>query len=265
MSDWPVSSGHNRLNDIINNVNENGSKKHEEVGVFQIVILILSIVVLGALAVDTAFKLPPNIASLLQTLDTLVCIVLLFDVGIRFYRAKSKLAFLKWGWIDLVASIPNLPLFRIGRLVRILRIIRLFRALRATQKITTLLLKDKIQTGFASIILTFFLLIMFSSIGILICEQQEQGANIKTAGDAVWWSVTTITTVGYGDKYPVTSEGRCLAMGLMIAGVGFFAASSGLVASAFIGSRQKAIVTEEEILERLKKLDEKMDQLMRNE
>ena len=232
-------------------MNKSGSNQHEQVGIFQIIILILSVVVLGALVVDMAIKLPPSIAGLLQTLDTLVCIVLLFDFGFRFYKAESKLTFLKWGWIDLVASIPNLPAFRIGRLVRILRVIRLFRALRATHKITTLLLKDKLQTGFASVILTFFLLIMFSSIGVLICEQQDPAANIKTADDALWWSVTTITTVGYGDKYPITPEGRFLAMGLMIAGVGFFAASSGLVASAFIGSKQKRTATEEEILERL--------------
>jgi voltage-gated potassium channel len=244
-------------------MNEVGSTKHEEIGFFQVVILILSVIVLGALVLDTAFKLPANITEILQTLDTIVCLVLLLDFGIRLYKAESKLGFLKWGWIDLVASIPNLPVLRIGRLVRILRVIRLFRALRTTHKITTLLLKDKLQTGFASIALTFFLLIMFSSIGILICEQQVPGANIKTADDAIWWSVTTITTVGYGDKYPVTPEGRYLAMGLMIAGVGFFGASSGLVASSFIGSKQKGLANDEEILSRLKKLDEKIDALVR--
>jgi voltage-gated potassium channel len=72
------------------------------------------------------------------------------------------------------------------------------------------------QTGVMSVILTAFLLIMFCSIGILICEQQDPDANIKTAGDAIWWSVTTITMVGYGDKYPVTAEGRIVAMILMI-------------------------------------------------
>jgi voltage-gated potassium channel len=239
----------------------NGSEQQEEVGIFQIAVLVLTVVALGGLVADSAFNLPPNIDRLMQTLDTVVCCVLLLDFGIRFYRAKSKPAFLKWGWIDLVASIPNLPAFRIGRLIRILRIIRLFRALRATHKITTLLLRDKLQTGFVSVGLMFFLLIMFSSVGILICEQQEPAANIKTAFDAVWWSVATITTVGYGDKYPVTTEGKCLAMGLMVAGVGFFAASSGLVASTFIAPKPKGPTTEEEILERLKRLEEKIDRL----
>jgi voltage-gated potassium channel len=78
-------------------MNETGEKNSEKVGLFQIVILILSIVVLGALCVDTVFKLPKEISDVLQTLDTLVCVLLLADFVIQFYKAESKLAFLKWG------------------------------------------------------------------------------------------------------------------------------------------------------------------------
>jgi voltage-gated potassium channel len=158
------------------------------------------------------------------------------------------------------------PILRVGRFVRILRIIRLLRAIRATHKITSIILKNKLQTGVTSVILTAFLLIMFCSIGILICEQQDPKANIKTAGDAIWWSVTTITTVGYGDKYPVTTEGRIVAMILMISGIGLFGIFSGLAASFFLGSRQQTIVHEEsKILARLEKLEGKIDQLKRNQ
>ena len=247
-------------------MNETGAKISEKVGLFQIVILILSIVVLGALGADTIFKLPKEISDILQTLDTLVCVLLLTDFCTRFYKAESKLAFLKWGWIDLIASIPNLPILRVGRLIRILRVIRLLRAIRATHKISSLILKDKIKTGVTSVVLTSFLLVMFCSIGILICEQQNPDANIKTAGDAIWWSVTTITTVGYGDKYPVTTEGRIVAMILMIAGIGLFGILSGLAAAFFVGARQGNIVQEEnKILARLVKLEEKIDQLKRNQ
>lgn len=249
-------------------MNETGAKNSEKVGLFQIVVLILSIVVLGAIGADTVFKLPKEISNVLQTLDMLVCIVLLTDFGIRFYKAESKLTFLflKWGWIDLIASIPNCPILRVGRLVRILRVIRLLRAIRATHKITSLLLKNQLQTGVASVILTAFLLVMFCSIGILICEQQNPDANIKTAGDAIWWSVTTITTVGYGDKYPITTEGRIVAMILMITGIGLFGILSGLAAAFFVGSKQQGIVHEEnKILARLEKLEEKIDRLKREQ
>jgi voltage-gated potassium channel len=239
-----------------------GEKNSEHVGLFQIVVLILSIIVLIALAVDTIFVLPKEISEVLQALDTLICVILLIDFGIRFYKAESRLGFLKWGWIDLVASIPFIPILRVGRLVRILRIIRLLRAIRVTHKITSLLLKDKVRTGMASALLTSFLLIMFCSVGVLICEQPDPQANIKTAGDAIWWSVATITTVGYGDKYPVTTGGRMVAMLLMVSGIGLFGIFSGLAASFFVEANQKNIVTEEsKILARLEQLEGKIDRL----
>jgi voltage-gated potassium channel len=247
-------------------MNEAGIKNSEKVGLFQIVILILSVVVLGALGADTIFKLPKEVSDILNIFDTLVCVVLLIDFAIRFYKAESKLTFLKWGWIDLVASIPNVQFLRVGRLVRILRIIRLLRAIRATQKISSLLLKDKIKTGVTSVFLTSFLLVIFCSIAILICEQQNPDANIKTAGDAIWWSVTTITTVGYGDKYPITTEGRIVAMILMIGGIGLFGLLSGLAAAFFVGTKQANIVHEEnKILAKLEKLEEKIDRFTRNQ
>ena len=235
---------------------------HEEIGVYQIVILILSFIVLGMLVADAAFNLPPEISGVLRKLDTLVCIVFLVDVCVRFYRAKSKLAFLKWGWIDVIASIPNLPVLRWGRLVRVLRIIRLIRALRATHKITALVLKSKFQAGVASVVLTSILLVIFAALGILICEQPDPQANIKTADDAMSWGVATITTVGSADKYPVTTEGRFLAMVVMISGMGLFGGLGGLAASFFIGTKEKTIVAEEnKILARLEKLEEKIDRL----
>jgi len=157
-------------------------------------------------------------------------------------------------------------ILRVGRLVRIVRVIRLLRAIRATHKITSLLLKDKIKTGIASVLLSAFLLILFCAVGILICEQQDPEANIKTAGDAVWWSVTTITTVGYGDKYPVYRRGKnrghdidgCRHRPLRIL--------SGLAASFFIGSRNKASFTRKaKILARLERLEEKIDRLKKGE
>ena len=246
-------------------MNGTGPTNSEKIGLFQIVVLLLSIVVLGALGADTIFKLPKEVSDILQVLDNLVCVLLLADFGIRFYKAESKPVFLKWGWIDLVASIPNVPILRVGRFVRILRVIRLLRAIRATQKISSILLKNKFQTGVTSVVLSSFLLVMFCSIGILICEQQDPNANIKTAGDAFWWSVSTITTVGYGDVYPVTAEGRILAMVLMISGIGLFGILSGLAASFFVGQNRGHMVQEEnKILARLEKLEEKIDRLKRD-
>jgi voltage-gated potassium channel len=82
-------------------------------------------------------------------------------------------------------------------------------------------------------------------------------------GDEV--SVATITTVGYGDVYPVTTEGRILAMGLMIAGVGMFGVLSGIVASSLMGQRRKEIEGNEEVMELLRKMDAKIEDLKKKD
>jgi voltage-gated potassium channel len=228
------------------------------VGPFQIVILILSVLVLVALVADTIFKLPNEISRILQAVDLFICVAFFVDFCVRFWKAESKLIFMKWGWIDLAACVPNIDVLRLGRLVRVLRLTRLLRGVRSLHRLLHLFFQNKRQGGFASVILTTFLLIVFSSVAILICEREPE-SNIKSAEDAVWWSVTTVTTVGYGDKYPVTTEGRIIAMVLMLSGVGLFGTLSGLVASFFLGAKQDEEEAElKEMLARLNALDAKL-------
>jgi voltage-gated potassium channel len=230
---------------------------------FQIAILIFTLVVLAALAVDTVGHPPHQVSTLIHWMDTAACAVFITDFCVRFSRAKSKRAFMRWGWLDLLASVPYVPSLRYARLIRVLRVIRLLRGVRSVHRVMRLLFDHKAQTGAASLVLMAFLLITFSSVSILICEQSADG-NIKTAEDAIWWSVSTITTVGYGDKVPVTTEGRILAMGLMIAGVGMFGGLSGLVAAFFLGQGERKPSDLHEVLARLDSLHAKLDGLSRN-
>ena len=101
---------------------------------------------------------------------------------------------------------------------RKIRLLRLIRAFRSTQSFIHHVFKNKAQGTFTSAILAI-LLIIFSSIAILQVEK-DPASNIRSAEDAIWWAYVTITTVGYGDKYPVTTEGRVIAAVLMTAGVG---------------------------------------------
>jgi voltage-gated potassium channel len=229
---------------------------------FQIAILIFTLVVLGALTADTVGHLPPRVSTLIHWLDTLACVVFFTDFCVRFFRGESKKAFMKWGWIDLLASVPYVPGVRFARIARMLRVIRLLRGIQAVHRIMQMLFRHKGQTGAASLVLMVFLLVAFSSVSILICEQNGDG-NIKTAEDAIWWSVSTITTVGYVDKVPVTTEGRLLAMALMIAGVGMFGGLSGLTAALFLGQNERKSPETHEILARLETLHAKLDELSR--
>lgn len=236
---------------------ESTEVQSEKITPFQLALLVLSILVLLALLVDTVAPVNREVSTIIQMLDTVVCVLFFTDFVIRFRRTPSKREFMRWGWIDLIACIPNIDLLRFGRMVRILRIIRLLRGLRVGHRVLSVLLQNKPKSAFASVMLTTILLITFSSIAILIAEQGPE-ANIKSADDAIWWSVTTITTVGYGDKYPTSMEGRVIAMVLMLSGVGLFGTLSGLVASFFLGSREEESAELKEILIRLQQLDERL-------
>jgi voltage-gated potassium channel len=227
------------------------------VGIYQIAILTLSLLVLGALAADTVLVLRPELHTLVQVVDTAVCVVLLADFFVRLYRAESKLAFMKWGWIDLLASIPNLDLLRWGRLVRVMRVVRLLRGVRSVHRVLGIILENKMQGGAVSLALMAFLLATFSSASILVVERQE-GTNIKSAEEAIWWSIATMTTVGYGDKYPVTTEGRVIGIALMICGVGMFAGLSGLLASLFLGGQDRKTTEMKEVLAKLAQIEARL-------
>jgi voltage-gated potassium channel len=227
------------------------------VSTFQMAVLILTIINLCTLVADTCCTLPGEVSGLIHYLDTAVCVVLLADFFVRLYRAENKRAFLKWGWIDLLASIPNLEVLRYGRLVRVLRVIRVLRGIRSLQKVIAMILRNRGEAGAVSLALAAFLMVAFSSVAVLVCERQAS-SNIKTAEDAVWWSVCTVTTVGYGDKYPVTSAGRIVGMLLMMAGVGMFGGLSGLVASFFVGEQSKIPVETKEIMARLDEIQARL-------
>lgn len=196
----------------------NETQSNHRIGPFQIALMVFTLLLLAALVVDTTAQIPKQQSDLIHMLDTFGCTLFFADFCWRLYRAESKLGFMKWGWIDLIACIPNLQIFRYGRLVRVLRIIRLLRGIRSVQLVVGAVFRDKLRGGVVSVVFSAILLVAFCSASVLVCERQPE-SNIKTAEDAVWWSVATITTVGYGDRYPVTTEGRVIGVVLMVAGV----------------------------------------------
>ncbi len=236
---------------------------NHNIGPFQLALVVFTLVVLSALVMDTTMTLPREVSNLVHMIDTFACALFFGDFCWRFHRAESKLAFMKWGWIDLLASIPNLEILRWGRLVRVLRVIRLLRGIRSVQLVVRAVFQDKLRGGVVSVVFSAILLVAFSSGSVLVCERQD-GANIKTAEDAVWWSMATITTVGYGDRYPVTTEGRVIGVILMVAGVSLFGCLSGLAASFFLGKRKEVSPETREILARLDQLNARLEAMQRD-
>ncbi len=208
-----------------------------QLGLLDLVVTALSLYVLGALALDTFITLDEEISKLINYFDYLICAVFFFEFWYRLFTAEHKWQYLKWGWIDLLSSIPMVDAFRTARVVRIIRVIRIIKAYRSVQQLLAYLFQNRVKGTFASAVLTAVLMLIFSAIAILKVETSPE-SNIKTAEDAIWWAFVTITTVGYGDKYPVTTEGRLVAAILMTVGVGLFGTFTAYISSWFVEGNQ---------------------------
>ncbi len=191
-------------------------------GPYDLYILVVSVASLAILAVDSLLTLTPEAHGVLGLADEVFCALFLLDFLRNLYRAPRRAAyFFKGGWLDLLSSIPTIEAFRIGRLSRIARIVRLMRAMRSFRAIGLIVSRKRQESALLAAGVVCLLMTVFGSLAVLQFEQAEE-SNIRTAGDAVWWAFATVTTVGYGDHYPVTLEGRLVAAMLMAAGVGLF-------------------------------------------
>lgn len=208
--------------------------EHRHIPSYELFILALSLYALAALAIEAIVPLDVATRQIMDWTDYGVCFVFFSDFVLHFFRAeKPGRYFITWGWIDLASSVPAVSILRLGRVARVFRIVRVLRGVKATKLIASFILERRAQGAFLAVSLLSVLLTMSAAIAILHLENTPD-ANIKGAGDAIWWAVVTITTVGYGDRYPVTPEGRVLGALLMVAGVGLFATLSGFVASWFL-------------------------------
>lgn len=214
---------------------------------YELFMLALCIYALGAMALQVMVPLSEDTRRIMQWADNAICGLFFLDFVLNLYRAERPLHYFStWGWVDLVSSVPTFDALRFGRAARIFRIFRVLRGARATKLIASFLLDRRAEGTLLAASLVTILLLVSSSIAILQLETTSH-ANIKGPGDAVWWAFVTLTTVGYGDLYPVTAEGRAVGAVLITAGVGLFGTLSGFVAAWFLrpGHRQEETGLEE--------------------
>lgn len=215
---------------------------------YQLFILVLCIYAFFVLLSQLLFDLDPRVVQIFNYGDSIVCIFFLLDFLICMIRAPKKWHyFIRWGWIDLISAIPTFQIGRWGRAARFIRIVRIIRGIRATRTFVNLFLLHRNENAVLAVGIITLMLIISSSIAILQFETTPD-ANIRNADDAIWWAITTITTVGYGDRYPVTFEGRIVAVMLMCAGVGLFGTFSGILAAWFLTPQEDKQESELEAL-----------------
>jgi voltage-gated potassium channel len=173
--------------------------------------------------------------------DNLICVVFLLDFAFNLARSNPKRDYLigRRGWLDLLGSIPSFgffrftALFRLARLSRFARITRLLRGKNKRELVHDVVTHRGQYAAFITVLAAFIVLTV-ASVLVLQFESKAPGANIKTGGGALWWGIVTLTTVGYGDEFPVTTLGRIMATLVMFAGVGIIGALASILASLLV-------------------------------
>jgi voltage-gated potassium channel len=205
----------------------------EKLGVWQYFMLFLSVFSLLLVAAQTLVPFAEQTSSVLTIVDTMVCLVFFGDFCWQLLYARSRREYLKWGWLDLLSSIPMLPAFRLARLARIARIVRVLRGARAIKHTLRFILLHRARNTFSAVLLGSFVLLLFATVAIMNVEP------VLTGRDAFWWCLFTLITGEYGDFYPNTTEGRCITALLMTAGVALFGTFTASVASFFLEADQE--------------------------
>jgi voltage-gated potassium channel len=165
-------------------------------------------------------RLDPSLRTTLEVASWTVWAAFIIDFAARLYLAADRCNYAVTHWYDVALIV--LPMLRPLRLLRLLAFARVLNRSAASS------LVGRVSAYVAGVAVTALCL---GAIAVLDAEQDASGANIRSFGDALWWSATTVTTVGYGDHFPVTTTGRLVAVALMVVGIACIGAVTAGVAA----------------------------------
>ena len=203
--------------------------------------LALTVVFLADLVLPVLYPdMPPTARATLGPIDLGIWAAFLAEYLARLFVAPNRVAFILHNPLDLLLVV--IPVLRPLRLVRSVTLIRAVRLTRIGAGTGSVVRQSRLRLASRAALLaagSATIMILAASVMELDAERGAVHANITTFGDALWWAVSTITTVGYGDHYPVTAAGHAIAIVLMIVGVGMFGVVAASASAWFISADQE--------------------------
>ncbi len=204
-------------------------------------LFVILVTVLSIVNLVLAFALRTNQAmqDILKVMNIVLSLILFCDFVYRFATADARAAYFwkGFGWADLFASLP-IPAAFLLRTFRLVRVSRLLRK-QGLRAVALELGERRAGSTFLTMLFLGVLVLEFGSLVMLGLEQNAPGANITTTSDALWFTIATIATVGYGDEYPVTDAGRICGSVIIVIGVGIFGTFTGYLANAFLAPKKR--------------------------
>jgi voltage-gated potassium channel len=205
--------------------------------------LVITILWLPVLIVPLITPVHGALAESLRAIDYTVWALFAFEYLVKLSLAPDRVHYFKTHVLDLIIVI--VPFFRPLRLLRLLRVFVVFaEVVRRAKSIFT-------HNGFHFVVLTAAALVFVCAGLVTVAEHNAKGANIHDFGQGLWWAIVTVTTVGYGDRYPITPFGQGVAVFLMLVGIGLIGALTATIASYFV---QVSTSERDERLERIEAL-----------
>lgn len=212
---------------------------------FELIVQALIVVSLIDFSIETLPDLSPTAQALLSGIEFVIVLFFTFEYGLRILTAENKLKFIfsPFGLIDLLSILPFYLSLGIDlRYIRALRLFRLFRVLKLVRyrnairrfQIALMIAREELVLY----LMVTMLLLYFAAVGIYYCENAAQPKQFASVFHSLWWAVVTLTTVGYGDVYPVTVGGRIFTFFVLLVGIGIISVPAGLISSAFSKARE---------------------------
>ena len=227
---------------------------------FQAYDLFIFLTTILALLVVLVFTFPgssPGERSIALALDFLISLVFLGDFLRSLVKAPDRREYMRWGWLDLLGSLPAHPALRLLRVARLIGIYRLMSRV-GMREMLRVYRKQRAESVFWTTLFISMLVFALSSLVILAFENGADGAEIKTGADALWWTIVTVTTVGYGDLVPITNAGRGFAALLMLVGVGLVSVLTSYITTSLLIYKAGDDTGQRTLFDRLERIDERL-------